>query len=495
MVGMSRSRKRTPASSARGGNLGNRLLKGVLIAGSVGLVLLFIGVFALRSWIDNYRNSEAFRQWLSGKVAVMLRSDVELAAMKWESGSVYADGFRARGYEDASQARLELDGMRATFGGARNGAWQVPEATANRMNLEFSRDRLPGEFATHSGVVATESGAGAPGWLKRYLPTEFEIGTLRIAAANLGVLDPGGKETFALRSVTTELEPTAGGGWEIAGQGGDLFIAGQPDLEIQRFRLRWQDTDLFLNEAEVDVHDDARLSGRGVVSLVPGTPVDLDLKVSNLDVKRVIGPEWEKKISGTVRGDIALEGTLDDPDGLRQSGTLHLDNGVLTDIPLLEVIGKYTKSERFQHLTLNEAAGDFERRGERIVITGIRVQSDGLSRLEGDLTIDGRSIEGTFRVGVTPGTLRWIPGAERKIFVTSENGFLWTDVRVAGTIDQPREDLTSRLVVAAAETLVEEAPGKAIDTAKEAIKNPAATPGSLIEEGTRLLDALSPLLK
>ncbi|MCB1062158.1 MAG: hypothetical protein KDN20_04455, partial [Verrucomicrobiae bacterium] len=175
---MSQRRKSKPASSANGGKTGNRILKGVLITGSVLLVLLFIGIFALRSWVENYRNSEAFRQWLSGKVATVLKSDVELAAMKWESGSVYADGFSAHGYEDASQSRLEIDGMRASFGGVENGAWQVPEAIANRMNVEFSRDRLPGDFATHSGAsVAPVSGAGAPGWLKSYLPTEFNIGT------------------------------------------------------------------------------------------------------------------------------------------------------------------------------------------------------------------------------------------------------------------------------------------------------------------------------
>ncbi|MCB1062157.1 MAG: hypothetical protein KDN20_04450, partial [Verrucomicrobiae bacterium] len=300
---------------------------------------------------------------------------------------------------------------------------------------------------------------------------------------------------FALHSVRTELTPTSGGGWEIAGTGGDLFIVNQPDFDIDRFRVRWQGTDVFLNEAEIDVFEDARLSGRGVIGLTPGTPLDLDLRISNLDVKHVVGPEWEKKISGRVSGDIALEGSIDAPGGLKQSGTLSLSEGLLTNLPLLETIGKYTKSERFQYLTLNEAVGDFERQGDRLVITNIKIQSDGLSRLEGSLTIDGQAIAGTFRVGVTPGTLRWIPGAERKIFVTSENGFLWTNVNVSGTIEEPKEDLTSRLVVAAAETLVEDAPQKAIDAAKEAIKNPTATPGSLIEEGTKLLDALSPLLK
>ncbi len=490
---MSQSRKRRPAQrKPTGGNTGNRLLKGVLITGSLLLVLLFIGLFTLKSWIENYRNSEAFRDWLSGKIATTLKSDVELAALKWESGSVYADGFRARGYEDAAHARLEIDGMRANFGGAENGAWQVPEATANRMNLEFSPDRLPGNFgADEVTVAATVDGPEAPAWLKKYLPTDFDIGVVRVDSANLRVLDEAAAETFALRSVRTELQPIAGGGWEIGGQGGNLFVTGQPDFDIERFRVRWQGREVFLNEAEIDVHDQARISGKGIVTLEPGTPIDLDLVISNLDVKKVIGPEWAEKISGTVRGDLRLEGPVGD---LTQSGTLHLDDGLLTHLPVLEKIGQYTKSERFQRLTLNETRGTFERRGDRIVITDIVVQSDGLSRLEGDLTIDGDQVSGTFRVGVTPGTLRWIPGAERKVFVSSDQGFLWTDMAVTGTVQEPKEDLSARLVTSAVETVVEDAPQKAIDAAREAVKNPGATPGSVIEEGKKLLDTLSPLL-
>lgn len=490
---MSQPRKRRQAKRQPNANAGSRVLKWVLVSGCLLLVLLFIGLFALKSWIENYRNSQAFRDWLAGKIATTLKSDVDLAALKWESGSVYADGFRARGYEDASHAKLEIDGLRAHFGGAENGAWQVPEATANRMNLEFSPDRIAGNFGADAGDLVVESNAGpeAPEWLKKYLPTEFDIGTIRVDSANLNVLDDTSKETFALRSVRTELQPTSGGGWEIAGQGGDLFIVDQPDFDIERFRVRWQGEDVFVNDAEVNVFDNARLSGKGVVALTPGTPIDLDLLVSNLDVKKVVGPDWEPKISGTVRGDIKLEGPVS---ALKQSGTLHLDDGLLTNLPVLKKIGDYTKSERFQRLSLNEARGTFRRIGDRLVITDIAVQSDGLSRLEGTLTIEGDLIAGEFRVGVTPGTLRWIPGAERKVFVTSSNGFLWTDMNVTGTLDAPKEDLSARLVTAAVESVVEEAPQKAIDAAKEAIKNPTATPGSVIEEGKKLLDTLSPLL-
>lgn len=484
-----RARKKTPV-----GNPGGRILKTVLLTGTLLLALLFIALFALRSWIESYRDSAAFRDWLAGKIASALHADVELAALKWESGSVFANGFRARGYEDAALARLEIDGLRASFAGAKQGAWQVPEATANRMNLEFSRDRLPGNHAA-SIDPAPDPGQepNAPAWLRKYLPTEFDLGTLGIDSANLHVLDDDAtSERFTLSSVRTELQPTSGGGWEIVGEGGQLHIAGQPDFDIARFRTRWQGAEIFVNEAEVAVLGGARLSGKGVVTLTPGTPLDLDLQFSDLDVKKVIGPDWEPKIRGTLRGDIRLEGPVAT---LTQSGTVHLDGGLLIDIAVLEKIGRYTRSERFQRLTLNQATGKFERRGDRLEITDIAVQSDGLSRLEGTLTLEGGTLTGDFQVGVTPGTLRWIPGAERKVFTRSDQGFLWTGMKVTGTPDAPQEDLSARLVTAAIESVVEDAPQKAIDAANEALRNPAATPGTVIEEGKKLLDTLTPLLK
>ncbi|MGD9749155.1 MAG: hypothetical protein AB7V57_22625, partial [Verrucomicrobiales bacterium] len=83
--------------------------------------------------------------------------------------------------------------------------------------------------------------------------------------------------------------------------------------------------------------------------------------------------------------------------------------------------------------------------------------------------------------------LGWIPGAERKEFNQSRDGFLWTTVKVSGTTDQFNEDLTNRLVSAAVESVVEETPGKAIDTAKELLKNPETT-DKLINEGLKFLD-------
>ena len=140
-----------------------------IVGGSIAafLCLLFVGGLGLKMWLKSYRESEGFRAMVAGKVAELLKSDVEMATFKWQDGSVYADGFRASGYEDATHSALELDGMRASFGGIADQAWQIPEVTVNRMNLEFSRNRLGGTWGENAAV--NTSGAvsqpSVPGWL------------------------------------------------------------------------------------------------------------------------------------------------------------------------------------------------------------------------------------------------------------------------------------------------------------------------------------------
>ena len=50
--------------------------------------------------------------------------------------------------------------------------------------------------------------------------------------------------------------------------------------------------------------------------------------------------------------------------------------------------------------------------------------------------------------GVTPQTLQWIPGSRERVFTVAQNGYVWTDVKISGSLKDLREDLTPRLVAA-----------------------------------------------
>src|SRR5689334_23899359 len=71
--------------------------------------------------------------------------------------------------------------------------------------------------------------------------------------------------------------------------------------------------------------------------------------------------------------------------------------------------------------------------------------SDVCSSDLGAFTVETGLIDGAFQVGVTPGSLQWLPGAQAKVFTESRGGYVWAPMRLTGPVNKPQDDLTGRL--------------------------------------------------
>ncbi|MBK8095419.1 MAG: hypothetical protein IPK32_26485 [Verrucomicrobiaceae bacterium] len=136
------------------------------------------------------------------------------------------------------------------------------------------------------------------------------------------------------------------------------------------------------------------------------------------------------------------------------------------------------------------------------------MQSNGLLRIEGSLTLlPGDQIAGDFMVGVTSEALRWIPGAESRIFIETHPsgppGLHWTRVKIAGSVQSPQEDLSARLIGAAGMSLVLDTPAAVLNKATDTLLKPilgedaAKLPSKALEDaaktGTDLLNKVVPI--
>ena len=61
------------------------------------------------------------------------------------------------------------------------------------------------------------------------------------------------------------------------------------------------------------------------------------------------------------------------------------------------------------------------------------------------MSIEQRRLRGTIRLGLTREYLDWLPNPE-EVFSRKQGGYLWTNVRLSGTIDDPGQDLSSRII-------------------------------------------------
>jgi hypothetical protein len=179
------------------------------------------------------------------------------------------------------------------------------------------------------------------------------------------------------------------------------------------------------------------------------------------------------------------------------SGSLNHTDGVLTALPLLDALAAYADTTRFRRIALNEGKVDYEWEDGALNLRKIAIGSEGLVRLEGSLKMDKeKRLDGHLRLGLVPGTLARIPGAETIVFTPGERGLLWTPLRITGTLDDPKEDLTERLIEAAGMRMIEIIPEtgeKALKFTREVLNKDLQShikqgAGDVIDQGRQVID-------
>jgi hypothetical protein len=139
-------------------------------------------------------------------------------------------------------------------------------------------------------------------------------------------------------------------------------------------------------------------------------------------------------------------------------------------------------------LTLDDARTKWHWKKGEILLTDLVLSSDGLVRLEGSLSIRGQQLEGVFRLGLAPGTLATIPGAETDVFSPGERGLLWTPLRITGDLSDPKEDLTDRLIAAAGLRMFDLIPESGVIVIKFTQSIIGESSSKTLEKGTKLIE-------
>lgn len=458
--------------------------------------MLVVGVFAAFAVLRSYLRSDRFRVLVGDKVADYLRAEGGFGAFDWKETTAFAAGFEARGFEDATFSRLDVDGIRIDIDldAAFDGVWKLTEIEGKRLVAVIDGNRLTGLSPRGLRERATsEAGdGGSPdGQGRSWIPNRVEVGRVEIGQAEVVVAaDDGGSRALRGTRVLATFEPT--GAVVVEGWGGNLTIDGLPEIALDEVSARVTPDTIFLNSATGTFHEGARLAVEGDVSRSRPTEVALDVTFRELDAAKVLPEDWLKRLRGVLSGEITVTG---EPGKLREAGTIRLENGILEGLPVLDKIAAYSKTDNFRRLILREAEARFTREGGRLDVPALVLESTGLIRIEGGFALEDSVIDGTFQVGVTPGALRWIPGAEQKVFTRSEGGYLWTTMRISGPMGEVREDLTARLVKGAVERAALLVPDKVVEmvpAAGDAAEGVIEGAKEAIRTGRELLKELNP---
>lgn len=439
------------------------------------MVLLVVGgIFFGYQAVRSYLKSDDFRVMLGDQLGEAVSGGAVFHPFQWDGWTVSTAGLEVTG-EEAIQL-LEVDDIEASVdvGAVWGGVYRIEDVTVRKVDLKGDfREReaaIPDSAENENEVMPVTPEAEKSFW-ESWLPTKVEVTSLKVSSISGNALTEKG--AWSLKGASLEALPGAGkGAYDFTLRNGDVSspLPLVKELKLREAKGRYGNDFVYLLSSSAEVFERGQLLMSGEYDLTESEwAFSGDLVGVNLN--EILPEDWKQRLLGEIRVDFSARGKKDGDPVI--SGDLEMSRGTLTALPILDRIAAYTNTERFRRLELSEANLEFKQVGERLELRNINLASEGLVQIEGDLILEGDVIRsGRFNLGITPGTLIHLPGAETKVFQRGKNGLLWASVKIGGTLDSPTEDLSERLIMAAGERMFEllpEAGGWALKYSGEAI--------------------------
>jgi hypothetical protein len=296
-----------------------------------------------------------------------------------------------------------------------------------------------------------EAISGRP-WFAIFLPNKVYLEKIESEQANI---------TWRFRRERTGFFGTQlfitpnGRDFEYVATGGRLKMPMVPDLELRRTHLLITKTLLTLYD--LDLASDSRsgesIRAQGHAGLGQDKSIDAKANFNSVPIHQWLPVEWKGRLKGSAFGDIHWTGRDPKLESSSGEGSLRIRDGRIDDVPLLNKLAELAKKKSFERLDLNECSLGFAWRYPEIDINDIAIEEKGKFRIEGEISIKRRVLRGTLKLGLTREYLDWLPNPE-EVFSRRAGGYLWTHVHLSGTIDEPRQDLSQRII-----ELFKESPG------------------------------------
>lgn len=473
-----RSRKRSASGETRW--LGKAAV-GLLILSILGLG---IGYGVLRS----YLHSDAFRKFLSAEASTMAGVSGEFAPFRWEGLAVDTEFFEAKG--EGAVTAVRADGLHTEIGiaGVTRGVWEIRGSSLRRLDVSVDLRKPITSPPPNTAQPISQKSKNRPRWF----PSEAELLGLEVRELAAKVILDQGLLVASGMSVRVE-RAGAKDAHRLDVQGGSIrlpfgFIS---ELRLDHAKLRHQDNQLFLTDATIKAWENGRIQGSGEYDL-KSKQFSAEGDVSGLKCDDLLSADWSKRLTGDVASTFVSENQTGTP---QVRGKLTIQNGMMTALPVLDMLAAYADTRRFRVLSLSEAHTDWNWKTGELRLTNLVLASEGLMRVEGNIAIRGEELDGTFRLGLAPGTLSTIPGAETDVFAPGERGLLWTTLRVTGTLDHPKEDISHRLIAAAGARMFDSLP----ETGEKAIKFTHSLLGEpspkAVEKGVKIIEESSKTIR
>jgi len=434
-------------------------------------------------WLRQFMLGPQFRAIVEEQLGKKLDATVTILPLRRSDDSLFSGEIRvvpnANGdFQEAvaSEVRMRIDPP-----GFGHWHWGLRNVEVARLDIDASKratSLLP-KMVDPTPVVEMKP---PPFWVK-WLPMRVVAGpavvrefTVRWGAA--------GKSGGSLEKTALTIE-FPGDRIDVRAAGGKFHKPGLPVADLREASARFLDDRLSIISSELSVGQ-GRVKATGEVDFQNNTRLDLRLDFQGIALEPFLVPDWRARISGNMEGTAHVRGTAEGE--VTVEGKAEGRSMVITALPVLDQLALFTTLTEFRRLPLQRAGANYFWREGELKLTDLHVEAEGLFLVRGDLTIRGNQLEGNLATGLTPRSLQWLPGVEESVFTQVHDRYRVTLVQISGTLQDPKEDLTVRLVAAIAKRTVDKAGAVAAEVTRESEK----LPGRVLEAGDMLLRLLQP---
>jgi hypothetical protein len=408
-----------------------------VIAAATGTAIFFSPL------LTHYIESDAFRVAIENETAKGLHFPSGRYAPIRRTGSLTAqsESFQASNGERALKL-LAARGIRARFNpcGIFVRQWRFSDVHLRSGDVEIQI------YEANPEEVAPKR------WFAIFLPNRVLLNRIESEHSNVTWRFRG--ETAGFFGTHLLITPH-GRDFEYVATGGTLKMALVPDLYLRRGNILITKTLLTIYDVDLapDAHREGSIHGQGNAGCGKDKSIDFKATFDSIPIRTWLPAKWKEHLSGGAFGKVHWTGENPKLESSFGEGFLRVRDGRINNLPLLEKLAEVAQNKSFEHLELTDCSLSFAWRYPTIEIKDIAIEEKGKFRIEGAISIDHRSLHGAISLGLTRQYLDWLPNPE-EVFRREQSGYLWTTVHLSGTIDEPQQDLSPRIV-----ELFKESPG------------------------------------
>jgi hypothetical protein len=400
-----------------------------LIAAGIGVAVFYSPL------LTHYIESNAFRAAMEDETAKGLHfPQCRYSPIRRTSAfTAQSESFEARNGVKAMKS-LDARGITATFDplGVFIRQWRFTDVRVESGDVEIQI------YKAHPEAVAPKP------WFAIFLPNRVYMQRIETPQANITWQFRGQQAGF----FGTQLLITPHGpDFEYVATSGRLKMALLPDLDLRRAHLLITKTLLTIYDIDLASNSSSAESIHAQASAGVGKDKSVDLRANfnQVPIRSWLPAEWKEHLAGSAFGDLHWAGKDPKLESSSGEGSLRVSSGRIDNLPVLEKLAELAQKKSFEHLALNDCSLSFGWKYPKIDIENIAIEEKGKFRIEGEMSIEQRRLRGMIRLGLTREYLDWLPNPE-EVFSRKQGGYLWTNVRLFGTIDDPGQDLSPRII-------------------------------------------------